>query len=134
MRNFIFLALVTSILFISGCSKSESGSGSAFSHPSWIQGSWVETSDFFGDSVDNGMKFTSDGVYYIILSGLIDYNYGYNSSAVELINTESKYSYQLTGNDGQDVITTCVPGSELNEIECIATGEETTVFTYSDAY
>ena len=128
MRNFIFLALITSILFISGCSKSESGS--TFSPPSWIQGSWLETLN----PTDKGYKFIPNEIYLILNEELIELGISYDATSSEIKNTANEYSFEYTLNDELQVVT-CVPGSTTNveTIDCTV-DLTTTVYISSDFY
>ena len=130
MKNYVLFALIIGILFVAGCSKSESEP--TFSPPSWIKGSWVQTSNIFGEDVDGGYKFTSDGIYLILASQLIDANLGQDPTAAEETNSDSEYTFKFTINDVLTSIT-CVPGSASDEIECTA-NSTTTVYSYSLDY
>lgn len=127
MRYIKILILFLTILCVTGCSSSGS-SDSTFNPPSWIQGSWVVNSGF-GDA---GYKFTSDNIYLIFASELIEVAMSLDPTAREVSNTDNDYSFELTLND-ELTVTTCIPGSSSTEIDCTV-NSVTTTYTSSDSY
>jgi|OM-RGC.v1.027308861 hypothetical protein len=127
MRYIKILILFLTILCVTGCSSSGS-SDSTFNPPSWIQGSWVVNSGF-GDA---GYKFTSDNIYLIVASELIEVAMSLDPTAREVSNTDNDYSFELTLND-ELTVTTCIPGSSSTEIDCTV-NSVTTTYTSSDSY
>ena len=128
MRCIKILILFLTILCITGCSSSGS-SDSTFNPPSWIQGSWVVNSGLTGDS---GYKFTSDNIYIIAASALIEYAMSLDPTAREVSNTDNDYSFELTLNDELTLIA-CPPGSSVTQIDCTI-NSVTTTYTSSDSY
>ena len=127
MRYIKILILFLTILCVTGCSSSGS-SDSTFNPPSWIQGSWVVNSGF-GDA---GYKFTSDNIYLIFASELIEVALSLDPTAREVSNTDNDCSFELTLND-ELTVTTCIPGSSSTEIDCTV-NSVTTTYTSSDSY
>ena len=127
MRCIKILILFLTILCITGCSSSGS-SDSTFNPPSWIQGSWVVNSGLTGDS---GYKFTSDNIYIIAASALIEYAMSLDPTAREVSNTDNDYSFELTLNDELTLIA-CTPGSSVTQIDCTI-NSVTTTYPSSDS-
>ena len=133
MRCIKILILFLTILCVTGCSSSGS-SDSTFNPPSWIQGSWVVNSEL-GDTgvyIDTGFKFTSDNIYLIATSELIEYAMSLDPTAREVSNTDNDYSFELTLND-ELTVTACTPGSSATEIDCTV-DSVTTTYTSSNSY
>ncbi|MEC8678720.1 MAG: hypothetical protein VXX85_07690 [Candidatus Margulisiibacteriota bacterium] len=128
MRCIKILILFLTILCVTGCSSSGS-SDSTFNPPSWIQGSWVVNSGLGGDG---GYKFTSDNIYLIAASELIEYAMSLDPTAREVSNTDNDYSFELTLND-ELTVTACTPGSSATEIDCTV-DSVTTTYTSSNSY
>ena len=128
MRCIKILILFLTVLCVTGCSSSGS-SDSTFNPPSWIQGSWVVNSGLTGDV---GYKFTSDNIYLIAASELIEYAMSLDPTAREVSNTDNDYSFELTLND-ELTVTACTPGSSATEIDCTI-NTVTTTYTSSDSY